>query len=73
MGQSTTIDDGAIMDGAIIELNQQANHAFYSRAEIQTWYGFRVLAVDGSKYYLPNNPDIHQVFGGQPNQYTEVY
>ena len=46
-----------------------ATQAFYQKAKIQTWYGFRVLAVDGSKYLLPNTPDVIKKFGGQDNQF----
>lgn len=55
---------------AFIELNQQANHEFYSIADIQTWHGFRVLAVDGSKIELPDNSAMLKAFGGQSNQHT---
>ena len=54
---------------AFVELLQVATQAFYQEAKIQTWYGFRVLAVDGSKYSLPNTPDVFKAFGGQDNQF----
>ena len=57
---------------AFIELNQQASDEFYALADIQTWYGFRVLGVDGTKYHLPDNEVIVAKFGGQSNQHTEV-
>ena len=56
---------------AFIELLQIATHTFYQEAKIQTWYGFRVLAVDGSKYALPNTPDVFEAFGGQNNQFSD--
>lgn len=57
---------------AFIELNQQATNEFYSLDDIQTWCGFRVLGVDGTKYHLPDNEAIVEKFGGQTNQHTEV-
>ena len=54
---------------AFVELLQVATQAFYQEAKIQTWYGFRVLAVDGSKYSLPNTPEVIETFGGQDNQF----
>lgn len=57
---------------AFIELNRQASDEFYALADIQTWYGFRVLGVDGTKYHLPDNEAIVEKFGGQTNQHTEV-
>jgi len=54
---------------AFVELLQVATQAFYQEAKIQAWYGFRVLAVDGSKYSLPNTPEIIETFGGQDNQF----
>jgi len=54
---------------AFVELLQVAVQAFYQKAKIQTWYGFRILAVDGSKYSLPNTPSVIKEFGGQDNQF----
>jgi hypothetical protein len=58
-------------DSAFIELNQVAIQHFYGVAPIERWCGFRVLAVDGCKYQLPNTPQIHQYFGGQGNQHVD--
>lgn len=46
------------------------NDDFYDNNAIQTWNKFRVLAVDGSKYILPETKPIEKYFGGQPNQHT---
>lgn len=59
-------------EAVFIALNHQSLQTFYEEAKIQTWYGHRILAVDGSKYYLPDTPQIHAVFGGQSNQHKEA-
>jgi len=56
---------------AFIELNQCVNAVFHEQADLQKWHGFRVLAVDGSKYHLPDSEEIHKAFGGQSNQHTD--
>lgn len=56
---------------AFIELNQVATHYFYDSTSIERWHGFRVLAVDGVKYHLPDEEVIHQAFGGQGNQHVD--
>lgn len=49
---------------AFIELNQVAVVAtMYEDGDHQTWQGHRVLAVDGSKLQLPDNPETRAVFG----------
>lgn len=49
---------------AFIELNQVAVVAtMYEDGDHQTWQGHRVLAVDGSKLQLPDNPDTRVAFG----------
>lgn len=53
---------------AFIELNQLATGLFYESAAIQQWHGFRVLAIDGSKYRLPEVSDMTSHFGGQRHQ-----
>lgn len=45
---------------------------FYEQKNLKTWYGFRLLAVDGSKLRLPNEPElintfhVHKSRKGQP-------
>lgn len=55
---------------AFVELNALANTLFYEQASIQHWHGFRVLAVDGTKYCLPEETQLKETFGGQSNQHT---
>ena len=38
---------------AFIELNQQLNRFFENHFNVKTWYGFRLLATDGSTIRLP--------------------
>ncbi len=44
-------------------LNQVAVDSFYQDAPYRTWYGFRVLAVDGTRLNLPNHKSIAETFG----------
>jgi hypothetical protein len=49
---------------AFIELNQQAVvEPMYADDDYQRFWGFRVLAVDGSKVMLPNNKETRAAFG----------
>ncbi len=48
---------------AFIRLNEVATQTFYNDAEIYGWYGFRVLAADGTRLVLPNHPSIIEEFG----------
>lgn len=49
---------------AFIELNQQAVvKTMYEDSDYQTWYGHRILAIDGSKLQLPINPATTKEFG----------
>ena len=49
---------------AFIELNQVAIvETLYGDADYQRFWGFRVLAVDGSKLVLPDNEGIREAFG----------
>jgi len=57
---------------AFVDLLQFTTQAFYEKTKIQTWYKFRVLAVDGSKYTLPDLPVMEQAFGGQSNQSEKI-
>jgi hypothetical protein len=54
---------------AFIELNQQAVKAYYeTSAEIKTWRGYRLCAIDGSQIRTPNEPDIIEAFGVNPGK-----
>jgi len=48
---------------AFIELNQKFNRFFENHFNIKTWYGFRLLATDGSTIRLPHTDDIQKHFG----------
>jgi hypothetical protein len=49
---------------AFIELNQEAVvKARYGDNDYQRFWGFRVLAVDGSKLLLPDSDDVREAFG----------
>jgi hypothetical protein len=49
---------------AFIELNHNSLDSFYTHFPVQEkWYGFRLLAVDGSKVELPNSDEIREIFG----------
>jgi len=49
---------------AFIELNQQAVVASrYQEANFRTFWGFRVLAIDGSKLHLPDTDDVRDALG----------
>jgi hypothetical protein len=49
---------------AFIELNQQAVvESRYRDANFPTFWGFRVLGVDGSKVLLPDTEDVRAAFG----------
>ena len=44
-------------------LNKKAVDVFYSINEVNTWFGMRLLAVDGSRLMLPNHPTVKEEFG----------
>ena len=49
---------------AFIELNQQAVvESRYREASFRTFWGFRILAIDGSKVLLPDTEDVREAFG----------
>lgn len=58
---------------AFIELNQEAIvKVCYQDNEYQRYKGFRLLGVDGSKVYLPNEEEIVLEFGGTAkNQHSD--
>lgn len=58
---------------AFIDLNKQALDQFYqqSKPDLGKWLGFRVLAVDGTKYHLPDEPDVIERFGTSFNQFSQ--
>ena len=54
---------------AFIELLQGVTKRFYRDRNLKRWSGLRVLAVDGSKYLLPNTKHLYNTFGGMTNQF----
>ena len=48
---------------AFIDLNVRMVHFFDKNFDPRTWYGFRLLAIDGSTTRLPREEDIAQHFG----------
>lgn len=48
---------------AFIELNHQLNAFFEKNFNPKTWFGFRLLAIDGSMIRLPRCEDIAKHFG----------
>ncbi len=52
---------------AFIELNQKAIvRAMYEEGDYRTFWGFRILAIDGSRVTLPDNEGIRKEFGTIP-------
>jgi hypothetical protein len=48
---------------AFVRLNEIVVNTFYERNLINTWKGFRILAVDGSRLILPRHKTIIEEFG----------
>ena len=51
---------------AFKRLNQLAVEGFYGNTEVYTWYGYRILAGDGTRVQLPNHPSVKKEFGEYP-------
>ena len=48
---------------AFVHLNNQVVDDFYKHNIIKKWKGFRLCAIDGSQFRLPNEPNIVEEFG----------
>ena len=48
---------------AFIELNDHMVRYFYEHFSFQTWYGFNLLAVDGSTLRVPDEEVVTKLFG----------
>ena len=50
---------------AFVELNQEAvvKPLYEDTGEYQTWRGFRLLGIDGSKIILPDSASFRDTFG----------
>lgn len=55
---------------AFCELNTRVTESFYQQTKLNTWRGFRVCAVDGSKLRLPDEEAIRETFGVQKGKNT---
>lgn len=59
---------------AFIEASDFVVQRYYeSTPNIERWHGHRLLAGDGSLYYLPPTPDIANTFGRVPNPQIGFY
>lgn len=52
-----------IQHTAFIEITHKIVNAFYTLFSTKKWYGFRLLAVDGSTAVLPDLPAVEDHFG----------
>lgn len=50
---------------AFLELFKATVCKFYKEATIKTYRGYRVTAIDGSRYNLPNSPELRNIYGEQ--------
>lgn len=48
---------------AFIELNDQLSQYFYKHFQTRTWFGFNLLAIDGTTLRLPSESEISDHFG----------
>jgi hypothetical protein len=48
---------------AFIELNDHMVGYYYEHFPFQTWYGFNLLAVDGSTLRVPDEKEVTELFG----------
>lgn len=48
---------------AFVELSDRVIDEFYNEAPWMSWYGRRVLSIDGSTVCLPDHPDLRKVYG----------
>lgn len=48
---------------AFVDLNRHLNAMFYTYFNSRTWFGFNLLAFDGSTVRLPKSPEITDHFG----------
>ncbi len=53
---------------AFIDLNRQVVSDFYLQNTIKKWRGFRLCAIDGSQFRLPNESNIINEFGLHKSQ-----
>lgn len=51
---------------------EHQNRQYYELAPFQTWQGYRLMGVDGSRAYLFNHASIITEFGTQDNQHGQI-
>lgn len=54
-----------IKPSAFKELFQISAHFFYENGKIKTYNGYRIFAIDGSDFNLPNTPELIEAFGSE--------
>ena len=52
-----------LLFNAFIELNNTMTEQFYSNFQSSSWYGFNLMAVDGTTLRVPDEPEIVEHFG----------
>lgn len=57
---------------AFMEISEKLSQFFYQQNEIETWKGFRLMAVDGSQINLPDNDATEKLFGKINNSTGET-
>jgi hypothetical protein len=53
-------------------LNREYLQSFYRGAEAESWKGYLVLAVDGSRVEIPNSEENRKTYGESENQYGKA-
>ncbi len=48
---------------AFKRLNEVVVNSFFNGAEYYVWHNIRLLAVDGTRLFLPNHPTVAEEFG----------
>ncbi len=54
--------------------NKTQTDSFYKhyKDNVATWKGFKLIAVDGSTFYLFDKPEVKEYFGTQSNQHVDI-
>ena len=67
-----------VKHSAFIELNSELGAYFYKISDIRTWYGYNLLAIDGSTVKVPRQKEVVDYFGaihpqnGEPRPLARV-
>lgn len=54
-----------IKPSAFFSLFKESVEMFYKDSDYKRFHGYRVMAIDGTKYNLPNNTEMKEVYGYQ--------